>query len=51
MFAQTAKDDSVSAPLQHQFELPVDYIDDVEMFSMPASPYDKEVLPKTQGVM
>ena len=29
---------------QHQFELPVDCNDDVEMF--PASPHDSDVLPK-----
>ena len=50
--AQSAKDDSATGPLQHhQFEIPVDCKDDVEMFSMPASPHDRDVMPKTRGVM
>ena len=50
--AQSAKDDSATGPLQHhQFEIPVDCNDDVEMFSMPASPHDREVMPKTRRVM
>ena len=35
-------------PCKKQFELPVDCNDDVETF--PASPHDKDVMPKTQGV-
>ena len=48
---KTAKDDSDTVPLQkkHQFELSVDCNDDVEMF--PDSPHDKDVMPKTRGVM
>ena len=34
---------------KHQFELPVDCNDDVEMF--PASPHDRDVMPKARGVM
>ena len=50
--AQSAKDDSATGPLQHhQFEIPVDCKDDVEMFSMSASPHDIDVLPKARGVM
>ena len=50
--AQSAKDDSATGPLQHhQFQIPVDCNDDVEMFSMPASQHDKDVMPKTRGVM
>ena len=50
--AQSAKDDSATGPLQdHQFEIPVDCKDDVEMFSMSASPHDMDVLPKARGVM
>ena len=47
--AQSAKDDSATVPLQHQFELPVDCKDYVEMF--PASPHDRDVMPKARGVM
>ena len=47
--AQSAKDDSVTVPLKHQFELPVDCKDDVEMF--PPSPHDRDVMPKARGVM
>ena len=50
--AQSAKDDSATGPLQHhQFEIPVDWKDDVEMYLMPASPHDRDVMPKTRGVM
>ena len=49
--AQSAKDDSATVPLQHQFELPVDCKDDMETFSMPASPHDRDVMPKARGVM
>ena len=50
--AQSAKDDSATGHMQHhQFEIPVDCNDDVEMFSMPASPHDRDVMPKTLGVM
>ena len=49
--AQSAKDDSATGPLQHhQFEIPVDCKDDVEMFSMPASLHDKDVMHKVRGV-
>ena len=49
---QSAKDDSATGPLQHhQFEIPVDCKDDVEMFSMPASPQDRDVMPKTRQMM
>ena len=43
------KNDSATRPLQkkHQFELPVD-CNDVEIF--PASPHDRDVMPKTRGV-
>ena len=50
--AQSAKDDSATGPLKHhQFEIPVDCKDDVEMFSTPASPHDTNVMPKARGVM
>ena len=49
--AQSAKDDSVTVPLQQQFELPVDCKDDVETFSMPASSHDRDVMPKAPRVM
>ena len=53
--AQSARDDSATGPLQHhQFEIPVVYKADVEMFSMPASPHsphDKDVMPNARGVM
>ena len=49
--AQSAKVDSATVPLQHQFELPVDCNDDVEMFSMPAPPHDRDVIPKALGLM
>ena len=49
--AQSAKDDSATGPLQHhQFEIPVDCKDDVEMFSMPASPRDWDAMHKVRGV-
>ena len=48
--AQSAKVDSPFVPLQHhQFELPVDCNDDVEMF--PAPPHDRDVMHKARGVM
>ena len=40
--AQSVKVDSATVRLQHQFELPVDCNDDVEMF--PASPQDRDVM-------
>ena len=41
---QSAKDDSATGPLQHhQF--------DVAMYSMPASPHDRDVMHKARGVM
>ena len=47
--ALSAKDDSATGPLHHhQFEIPVECKDDVEMFSMPASPHNKDVMPKTR---
>ena len=49
---QSAKDDSATGPLQHhQFEIPVDCKDDVEMFSRPDSPHDRDVMHKVRGVM
>ena len=40
-FVQSVEDDSATGPLQkHQFELPVDCNDNVEMF--PASPHDRD---------
>ena len=52
MVAQSAKDDSVTGPLQHhQFETPVDCTHDVAMYSMPASPHDRDVMHKARGVM
>ena len=49
-FSQSTKDDIVILPLQHHlFELPVDCKDDVEMF--PASPHNRDVMPKARGVM
>ena len=49
---QSAKADSATGPLQrHRFEIPVDCKDDVEMFSMLASPHDRDVMPKARGVM
>ena len=49
--AQSAKDDSATGPLQHQFETPVDFTHDVAMYSMPASPHDRDVMHKARGVM
>ena len=50
--AQSAKDDSATGPLQHhQFEIPMGCKNDVEMFSMAASPHDRDVMPKARGVM
>ena len=50
--AQSAKDDSATGPLQHhQFEIPVDCTHDVAMYSMPASPHDRDVMHKARGVM
>ena len=50
--AQSTKNDIASGALKHhKFEIPVDCKDDVEMFSMPASSHDRDVMPKTQGVM
>ena len=51
MVAQSAKDDSASGPLQHQFETPVDCTHDVAMYLMPASPHDRDVMHKARGVM
>ena len=49
--AQSAKDDSATGPLQHhQFETPVDCTH-VAMYSMPASPHDRDVMHKARGVM
>ena len=42
--AQSIKDDTATGPLQkHQFELPVDCIDDGDTF--PASLHDRDVMP------
>ena len=50
--AQSAKDDSATGPLQHhQLETPVDCTHDVAMYSMPASPHDRDVMHKARGVM
>ena len=52
MVAQSAKDDSATGQLQHhQFEIPVDCTHDVAMYSMPASPHDRDVMHKARGVM
>ena len=52
MVAQSAKDDSATGPLQHhQLETPVDCTHDVAMYSMPASPHDRDVMRKARGVM
>ena len=49
---QSAKDDSATGPLQHhQFGIPVDCTHYVEMYSMPASPHDRNVMHKARGVM
>ena len=49
---QSAKDDSATGPLQHnQLEIPVDCTHDVAMYSMPASPHDRDVMHKARGVM
>ena len=49
---QSAKDDSATGLLQHhQFETPVDCTHVVAMFSMPASPHDRDVMHKARGVM
>ena len=51
MVAQSAKDESATGPLQHhQFESPVDCTHDVAMYSMPASPHDRDVMHTTRGV-
>ena len=50
--AQSAKVDSATVPLQHhQFELPRGGKDDLETFSMPVSPHDRDVMHKARGVM
>ena len=52
MVAQSAKEDSATGPLQHhQFETPVDCTRDVAMYSMQASPHDRDVMHKARGVM
>ena len=46
---QSAKDDSATGPLQHhQFETPVDCTHDVAIYSMPASPRDRDVMHKAR---
>ena len=46
---QSAKDDRATGPLQHhQFETPVDCTHDVAMYSMPASPHDRDVMHKAR---
>ena len=47
--AQSVKVDSATVPLQRLFELQLDFNDDVEI--IPASPHDRDVMPKTRGVM
>ena len=43
--AKSANVDSATVPLQHhQFELPMDGKDDLETFSMPVSPHDRDVM-------
>ena len=50
--AQSAYVDSATVPLQHhQFELPMDGKDDLETFSMPVSPHDRDVMHKARQVM
>ena len=50
--AQTAKVESAAVPLKHyQFELPVDCNADMEIFLMPASPHDRDIIPIALGVM
>ena len=52
MIAQSAKDDSATGPLQHhQFETPEDCTHDVAMYSLPASPHDRDVMHKARGVI
>ena len=52
MVAQSTKDDSATGPLQqHQFETLADCTRDVAMYSMPASPHDRDVMHKARGVM
>ena len=41
--AQSAEDDSATVPLHHQFEIPVG-CKDVEMYSLLASPHDRNVM-------
>ena len=49
--AQSANVDGATVPLQHhQFELPMDGKDDLETFSMPVSPHDRDVMHKARGV-
>ena len=50
--AQSANVDSATVPLQHhQFELPMDGKDDLETFSMPVAPHDRDVMHKAREVM
>ena len=50
--AQSAKVDSATVPLEHhQFELPMDGKDDLETFSMPVSPHDRDIMHRARGVM
>ena len=45
--AQSANVDSATVPLHHhQFELPMHGKDDMETFSMPVSPHDRDVMHK-----
>ena len=50
--AQAVKDYSAIELLQnHQFELPMDCEVNEGMYSTPAIPHDRDVMPKVQGVM
>ena len=47
--APSANVGSATVPLQHhQFELPMDGKDDLETFSMPVSPHDRDVMHKSR---
>ena len=49
---QSPKVDSATVPLQHhQFKLPVNCNAVMEIFSIAASPHDRDVMPKSRGVM
>ena len=49
---QSPKVDSATVPLQnHQFEHPVNCNAVMEIYSIAASPHDRDVMPKSLGVM